>query len=344
MTVASQNTLGSRDVDLLRVTDWFFPQGVNHHELLAGVPGAQTVMQGFARRAAGLGLLPAAEVKSRPAVRRRVDALVIGGGPSGMAVGAALSDKGRAVEVVDDAIHGGGGLRALSPQDRGKWAEVEVPFRKAVAEGAIRFRSSTVAAGFYGQDLLVVGEGGAEIVSAQDVIIASGAHDGIVLFEGNDVPGVMSARAAGLLLGEGIVVGKRVVVALSRAEEASSFGEAFVRALRDARVGEAVVVRDPVLRVRGAARVRAVIVAERRGNREIAADALLVDTPRAPAYELCVQVGARLEHEPRGFVVRTDGGRIGERAWATGEVVGTVLQPAEILEDAARVARAIAQA
>ncbi len=345
MTIASQNTLGSRDVDLLRVTDWFFPRGVNHNEFMAGVPGAQTVLQAFARRAAGVGLLPGAEVRARRAVRRRVDALVVGAGPSGMAIGAALSGEGRSVEVVDDAIVPGGGLRALSPEARGTWAEVEAPFRAGVDRGDIRVRSSTVAGGFYGDDLLVVGESGAEVVTAGDVVIAPGAHDSVALFEGNDVPGVMSARAAGLLLREGVVVGKRVAIALSGADkEASSFGSAFARALHDAGVGEVVLVPDPVLRVRGAARVRGVIVAAQGTSREISADALLVDLPRAPAYELCAQVGARLEHEPRGFVVRTDGGRIRDRIWATGEVVGTALSPHAIVEEAARVARAIQRA
>jgi sarcosine oxidase, subunit alpha len=343
MAIASQNTLGSREVDLLRVTDWFFPQGVNHHEVLAGVPGAQTVMQAFARRAAGLGLLPETKMDPRRACRRRVDALVIGAGPAGMAVGAALSDKGRDVEVVDDGIHAGGSLRALCSADRARWTEVEGPFQAAVARGTLRLRSSTVAGGFYGADLLVVGPEGAEIATAEHVVLAPGAHDGVGLFEGNDVPGVMSARAAGLLLAEGVVVGKRVVIALAPDDDTSSFGPAFVRALRDARLSEAVIVRDPV-RVRGASRVRGVVIAERGRIREIAADALLVDVPRAPAYELCAQVGARLEHEPRGFVVRTDAGRIGARVWATGEVVGTILEPSAMLEDAARVARAIAQA
>src|ERR1700728_1220219 len=47
MTIDTQNILGTRGIDLLRVTDWFFPQGMNHHELLAGVPGAEGVMQAF---------------------------------------------------------------------------------------------------------------------------------------------------------------------------------------------------------------------------------------------------------------------------------------------------------
>src|SRR3984957_18000592 len=53
--VGTQNTRGAREVDFLRVTDWFFPRGMNHHELFAGVPGLQGLMQTFARRVAGLG-------------------------------------------------------------------------------------------------------------------------------------------------------------------------------------------------------------------------------------------------------------------------------------------------
>lgn len=342
MTIVSQNRLGSRDVDLLRVTDWFFPRGVNHNELLAGVPGVQTLVQALARRVAGLGLLPDTVVEPHRALRRRVDALVIGAGPAGMAMGVALSDQGRAVDVIDDALQAGGSLRALGPEDRVMWAEVEAPFRAGAARGNIRVQSSTVAAGFYGSDLLVVGKRGAEIVTADQIVIAPGAHDTLGLFEGNDVPGVMSARAAGILLSEGVVPGKRIVVAESRGADASSLGRVVSRAL-GAGIAEVIVIRDPV-RVRGSSRVRSVVVTEAGRDREMVADALLVDMPRAPAYELCVQAGARLHHEPRGFVVRTDRGRVGENIWATGEVVGTELHPSAILEEATRVAEVIQRA
>src|SRR5579859_7856062 len=35
MRVEAQNVVGSKDTDLLRVADWFFPEGLNHHELFA---------------------------------------------------------------------------------------------------------------------------------------------------------------------------------------------------------------------------------------------------------------------------------------------------------------------
>ena len=64
-------------------------------------------------------------------------------------------------------------------------------------------------------------------------------------------------------------------------------------------------------RVSGSARVKAVTIATADGERRLPCDALLIDAPRAPAYELCAQAGAELSHEPRGFVVRTGaGGRV----------------------------------
>ena len=114
--VVSQNRLGPRDLDLLRMTDWFFPDGMNHHEHFAGVPGVQNVMQAFARRVAGLGRLPAEIEGTHAARRRKADVVVVGGGPAGMAVASRLAAAGRAVEVLDDQLAPGGGLAALGKE------------------------------------------------------------------------------------------------------------------------------------------------------------------------------------------------------------------------------------
>src|SRR5260221_5428390 len=132
LAVETQNTLGSREIDLLRMTDWFFPEGLNHHELFAGVPGVQRVMQAFARRVAGLGRLPKDTVLPRPARRRRVDTLVIGAGPSGMACALALAKRRRPVVVVDDALDLGGSLRALAAVDAKPFGRTREAFRRAV--------------------------------------------------------------------------------------------------------------------------------------------------------------------------------------------------------------------
>jgi len=328
LVVTSQNTLGSRQIDLLRVTDWFFPQGMNHHELFAGVPGLQQVMQIFARRVAGLGKLPSEVTEPRRARRRDADVVVVGAGASGMTIAAALAKRGRSVELVDDALALGGASSALVGDDARAWSGV----RDAFAGSGATLRLRTTAGGFYGDDLLVVGDEGAEVLSARAFVLAPGAHDGVLAFEGNDLPGVMSARAAGWLLARGIVPGEEVVVALAGG---GPFGEAYARA------SEAKIVRGVPKRARGTSRVKEVIVETDRGEEAFDCDALLVDAPRAPAYELCAQAGATLVHEPRGFVARTDGGKVRAGVYAIGEAVGTPFDVARIVEEADAVARAI---
>ena len=307
MVIEAQNTLGSRDTDLLRVTDWFFPEGMNHHELFAGVPGVQQVMQVFARRVAGLGRIPTEKAQARPAVRRAVDALVVGAGPSGIAAAVRLRELGRDVEIVDDALEPGGSARATF-DERFDTLIASLP------ESGATLRLRTTVAGIYGDDVLVVSPTGAEIVTARTLVLATGAHDGVLAFEGNDLPGVMSARAGAWLLGRGVHLGERVVVAI--APGGGPFGEAYARVAKNTTV-----VHAPPTAVEGSTRVKRVAF----GDKDLPATALLVDAPRAPAYELAEQVGATLAHEPRGYVVRAERGRIREGVFAVGEVTGCPL-------------------
>lgn len=339
--VVTQNRLGPREADLLRMTDWFFPEGMNHHELFAGVPGVQNVMQAFARRVAGLGKLPVETELPRPAVRRQLDVVVVGAGPSGMAIASRLAHAGRTVEVVDDQLAPGGGLTALDPSDARRFEPIRAFFTQYVQSGRITMRSQTVAGGMYGRDLLVVGPGGAEIVEARTLVLACGGHDGALAFEGNDVPGVMSARAAGWLLARGVVVGKKIVVVTSPG--GGPFGASFASALAAATGQKAAVVQGEPISIRGSSHAKGVTVRDAAGNdHEHDADAVLIDAPRSPAYELAEQAGARVSHEPRGYVVVTEGGRIAPGIYALGELTGTPFDATAIDAEAAQVAASIA--
>jgi sarcosine oxidase subunit alpha len=334
MSVVSQNRLGSREADVLRMTDWFFPEGMNHHELFAGVPGVQRIMQGFARRVAGLGKLPAEAQAMREAVRRSVDVLVVGGGPAGMAIASRLARAGRDVEVLDDALLPGGSSLALLGDDVASFDALRSAFREDVSGGKIRYRSRTTAGAVYGRDVLVVGDDGASILEARALILACGAHDGVLAFEGNDLPGVMSARAAGWLLAGGILVGSEIAVIVS--DGGGPFGASFARAV-SAHAKVHLLTGEP-LSVRGTSRPRGIRVRTAKGEREVDADAIVIDAPRSPAYELCEQAGATLTHEPRGFVVRAERGRITEGIWATGEVCGVAFEAEALMAHAERVA------
>lgn len=363
VAIESQNTLGSRNLDLLRVTDWFFPDGMNHHELFAGVPGVQNVMQAFARRVAGLGRMPDESLPHRPvrpATRRRCDALVIGAGPAGMAAAAALAEQGRTVEIIDDGLRPGGSLLAFASA-HARFAAIEASFERACNAGAVTIRSRAVAGAVFADGVLVVGDGvgnlGAKsdtsaseaetaVVEPKILVLATGAHDGVLAFEGNDLPGIFSARAGLRLLASGVAVGKKVAIAV--APGGGPFGALYLEeAERAGAPIEVTLVEGEPLAARGSSMVKEVIFAEKAGGgsstktRTIKADALLIDAPRAPSYELPQQAGAELLHVPAGFLVRTDRTRIRPGVYAVGEVVGTALESSSLSEEAQALVAAV---
>src|SRR5262249_34023479 len=135
--VETQNVLGTRQTDLLAATDFLFPQGIDHHRLLAGVRGISPIVASFARRIAGLGRLSDGAPGLTPAVHQRVDVLIVGGGRTGLAAAAEL---GRAAHLVDDGPSLGGALTALDPEEAQRLEE------RARQQGAeLAPRSSVVA-------------------------------------------------------------------------------------------------------------------------------------------------------------------------------------------------------
>ena len=327
MRIETQNVVGSRDTDLLRVADWFFPEGMNHHELFAGVPGVQQVMQGFARRVAGLGKLPGRSRLPRAGARRgaRSTSLVVGSGPAGDGRRLALAARGRQVEVVDDDLAlgrqragpSGRRRRRLGGQPLDAFGDA-VDARRAWRSGCARPRpaSTGTTSARPGADE----RGSIEVVHARTLVLAPGAHDGVLAFEGNDVPGVMSAARPGAGCSTtGVAPGAK------RRRGPRRRG----RPLRGARSPRA----DPgghrragpPVRVRGSARVKAVTAGDGRGR---AADRVR-HAPRrcaaGPRLRAVRPGGRRAARTSRAasWSGRRPGGRIRDGVFAVGEVVGT---------------------
>lgn len=327
--IETQNVLGSRTTDLLRVTDWFFPDGIDHHHLMAGVPGLSAVMQSFARRVAGLGTLPDRPAPPAQGSQREVDALVVGAGPAGLAAAAALGQRGRSVVLVDDGLSPGGSARALGD-------EALVWLDRAHPLGQAEVRRQHVAAGVYGGSCLIVGPDRAELLRPRTLILATGAHDGMLAFENNDLPGVFAARAAAQLAAAGVLVGERVVIAGQ-----GPFGAALARWLQGKAEVEQVEAAA-VVKAEGASRVGGVLVEEGGKRRRVRCDALVIDAPPAPAFELIGQAGgeALWDHD-RGFFPRCDAqGRVAPGVWVAGEARGVAFDLRRLTDDG----RAVAQA
>ncbi|WP_437625827.1 (2Fe-2S)-binding protein [Sorangium sp. So ce1151] len=325
--VEVQNVVGSRQADLLQVTDWFFPQGIDHHHLMAGVPGLSTVMQSIARKLAGLGRLPSAALPPKPAARLDVDAAVVGGGPAGVAAASALSARGLRVALIDDGLAPCGSL-AGAPR---RAAEL---LARHPLDG-VRVLSRHVAAGVYLGELLVAGDAGAIVIRAPAKVFATGAHDGVAAFPNNDLPGVFSARALCRLLAHGVEPTGPIALA----------GEGFWADELAGALGGGIAARVPLAAlaaVNGISQVKSVTVREApfgpdSPTTELKVVAVAVDAPAAPSFEVAAQAGARVEVGARaGYAVQVDArGRAGEGVWAIGECTGAALHLAGVEHAAA---------
>ena len=322
--------LGSRSLDVLRATDFLFPRGMDHHRLLAGVAGVSTVVQKFARRIAGLGRMPDADLETPAARRRDVDVLIVGGGNTGLAVAGELA--GLQTLLVDDGPHLGGALGALAPE---RVAERIGAARAAGAELAPRTtaialsREPEAGPGLWA---LLIDERGATLARAKRVVLAPGEHDVALAYEGNDIPGTLSARAALWLWNGGIAAGRKVVL-IGNGRYADAFANAARGVIDISRVAP-----ENVIAVNGDSRVSGVVVRDGPKKHKLDADAVLVDGPGAPAFELAVQAGAEAPFSPpRGYCPRASAdGQVAPETWAAGSVLG----PGRVA-DAARVAAAV---
>ena len=66
MRLERQNAYPSAKVDVFGAIDWFFPQGLDHHEMFAGVPVAEKVMAKVARQLAGWACCRTSPRPARP--------------------------------------------------------------------------------------------------------------------------------------------------------------------------------------------------------------------------------------------------------------------------------------
>jgi sarcosine oxidase subunit alpha len=331
--IETQNVLGSRDLDLFEATDFLFPQGFDHHRLLAGA-GTSRLMTAFARRVSGLGQLPDRALAVSAAERREIDVLIVGGGAAGLAAATVL---GARALLVDDALALGGAIATLDPA-RATLLVHEA--RKAGAE--LRHATSALLLSREPEDesaritALLEGPTHATAVRCRAVLVASGTHDPLPTFGNNDLPGIFSARAALALLRSGISLGKRVALV----------GEGrFARAFAEARKQVGVFRFEPerALRAKGQHAVTRLVYEEAEKTREIVVSAIAIDGPGAPAIELTGQLGGRARFDAkRGYLPELEpNGRAADGIFAAGSCAASRLSSNE---DGARVARAVLEA
>ncbi len=322
MEVRHMNASPSLGFDLMRATDIFgtrlTPPGF-YYKTFIRPRWLWPLYEKVLRHAAGLGKVrrrqPDREWRTEYR-RRHADVLVIGGGIAGMAAALRAAEMGADVVLVDDGPELGGSLlagdsahAAESMADRVRAAEIEV-------------LAPAAALGFF--DGLVPVWCGSTLhqIRAERHVAATGSIEQPLMFEGNDLPGVMLCSGAERLAGlYGVRPGSAALVATTAdrgLESALALREAGVTlvSVLDTRPAGAA---DPhlvarieraripflpesaVVRAFGGKRVKGVVAArldpEGRGipetERGIDCDLVAVSGGTVPSTSLLLQAGAK---------------------------------------------------
>jgi sarcosine oxidase subunit alpha len=294
-----------------------------------------SVYEGAIRRTAGLGIAPSAHDPSAYTTQfAHCDALVVGGGPTGLAAAEAAAAQGGRVMLVDDEPELGGSLLWRAAADDPALAALPARIAALRARPNVRVLTRTSAAGCYDHGLVVLHErlvdhlGAAAPadaprhrlwqVRAQQVLIAAGAIERPLAFPDNDRPGIMLADAVIQYLRRYAVrAGDRAALfANNDAAYATAFAladaGAEIVAVIDVRPAVSAVLRD-ALRVRhvalhegsavigtqGRRRLRRIRIAslEGKGTRTIDCDLLAMSGGYAPCVHLYSQAGGTLRFD-----------------------------------------------
>ena len=302
MRLERQNAVPGARIDLLRATDFVFQQWFNHHEFLTGLPIAEAVLVKVARQLSGLGVLPAGPGAPRPQARlERLGTVIVGAGPSGLAVARRLEEAGRDYRLFEREAVPGGRLLSGAGEEAPSW----VP-------PAERARYGALVVGLFADEgspfLAVIEGGGLVLVQYERLVLATGGHPVLPTFPNNDLPGVMAGRAVGALLRRHGVLPGKSIACLGEADEAAALARLVTHA-----GGEAFAVGHEVVRAHGLRRVEAVTTRALVGDERSLAvkhrcDIIALCGPVGPSFELAAAAGAKTRWDERShlFVVQAD--------------------------------------
>jgi sarcosine oxidase, subunit alpha len=350
MKVHHMNARPSLDFDVMRATDKFggpfTPPGF-YYKTFIRPRRLWPLYEKVLRHAAGLGKLRRSQPERewRTDYRRRhADLLVVGGGAAGLCAAITAAELGADVVLCDEGAEPGG--RLLAEGGHAHARELSARAREA----GVEVLSNAPALGAF-DGLVPVWQGDTlHQVRARRLLCATGTIEQPLLFEGNDLPGVMlSGGARRLAALYAVKPGSRAVVstvcdrgleaALALLEhDVDVVAVADLRAAGSSAVFKALERRgvrikrgSTVLEARGRPHLSQAVLGApgADGGAEIDCDLLVVSGGSAPATSLLAQSGARTAYDTdRGVFALA---HVPDGVHAAGEVCGPVsLEDAEL--------------
>ena len=221
LRVRSQNAWPSLGFDLLSLLDklhWLMPVGF-YYKALHRPKALWLLARRLIRRVGGLGSIDINATHETEYSSRNLhaDVAVVGGGPAGMSAALSSAETGANVILVDDQPALGGYLR----YSRQTGTDTTSHLAEQVAQSPnIETLGNATVFGLYQDNLLAILTGdGLVRLRAKHVVLATGAQESPLLFENNDLPGVMLASAARRLVAlYGVRPGREAVVATETVE------------------------------------------------------------------------------------------------------------------------------
>lgn len=301
--------------------------------------------------------LPDADFNAHPKKTITVDVLVVGAGPAGLCAAIESATHGASVLLVDENQCLGGQLIKQthkffgSKQERAGTRGIEIAkdleceLRKLEQEGTIRVMTESTVIGCYESDKkyrfgVVERREYASVlydVRCDAVILACGAMENMLLFPGNDLPGVYGAGAVQTLMNVyGVKPGKRVLMVgagnvglivsyqLLQAgiavdcvvEAAPTIGGYNVHAAKLRRCGVPILTSHSIKEVCGDEKVEGAVIVKLDGEwkpisnseKYIKCDTICLAVGLTPSTRLLSQIGVNLEYIPEagGYVALHD--------------------------------------
>jgi sarcosine oxidase subunit alpha len=340
--VRTQNAWPSVNFDLLSIFDRlhrFMPVGF-YYKMMYKPRWMWPIWEKLIRRIAGLGSVDLKHGADGIYDKLNLfcDVAVVGGGWAGMHAALEAAQAGLSVTIIDDQSELGGHLRCDPDLAGGRLSEV---IRAVREHSAIRVFSSATVFGCYDENYLGIQSGKRMIrLRARELIVATGGWERPLVFENNDLPGVLLASAAQRLLhlehcrldGPAVVVtdndrGHRVARQLTNAGTNVAAIVDIRRERPKSAAGLAaseteVLVGQTVLKANGSRHVEAAVVGDLAGNASstIACRWIIEAVGFTPANALLYQNGCKLQYDAacNHAVVKT----YARSTWSAGAVNG----------------------